>query len=200
MPLDERFGMALQSRDPVQQLRSLALGLSSQGYDKAAIIDKFEEVRQQLRQEEREADEDAVMDAMDCLAGWCSPHMTIPLDTQGTSDLSSSPLGANSMQASEPYDFSTLYEQYPSLIAQMDNRFNSHQFILELARQHQKEYIEALYHFRDTDAPFMNLHGVLSRHFNALPHLVKRVGDSSPAESQDIFGRKQGCALWEKVR
>lgn len=104
------------------------------------------------------------------------------------------------MHPDESHDFSALYDQYPSLIAQMGERFNSHQFILELARQHQKAYIEALYHFRNTDAPFMNLHGVLSRHFNALPGLVKRVGDSSASESRDIFGRHQGCALWEKVK
>ncbi len=64
----------------MNQLRSLALRLHSQGFDGAAIIEKFEGARRQLRLADREADEDAVMDAMDCLVGWCSPQMTLPLD------------------------------------------------------------------------------------------------------------------------
>jgi hypothetical protein len=31
-----------------------------------------------LRQAGREADEDMVMDVMDFLMGWCSPHMKLP--------------------------------------------------------------------------------------------------------------------------
>ena len=38
---------------------------ASQGYEREALLGKFEEVRQQLRREDREADEDAVMDVLD---------------------------------------------------------------------------------------------------------------------------------------
>jgi hypothetical protein len=34
--------------------------------------------RQQLRQAASEAEEDAAMDVMDFLVGWCSPHMKLP--------------------------------------------------------------------------------------------------------------------------
>ena len=43
------------------------------------------------------------------------------------------------------FDFSLLYDQYPAIISQMPSVFDSHQFILELARQNQAEYVEALY-------------------------------------------------------
>lgn len=77
MPLDPCFEDALRSAEPVPRLRSLALTLSSQGRDQAAILAAFEGARRQLRSEDREADEDAVMDVMDFLTGWCSPHMTL---------------------------------------------------------------------------------------------------------------------------
>jgi hypothetical protein len=55
----------------------LALQLSAQGVPTAAIIDRFEATRQQLRSVDREADEDAVMDVLDCLMGWCHPEMKL---------------------------------------------------------------------------------------------------------------------------
>jgi hypothetical protein len=78
MPVDESFERALHSGEPVRELRALALQLSSQGYDRTALVEKFEAVRQQLRLADREADEDAVMDVLDFLTGWCSPHMRLP--------------------------------------------------------------------------------------------------------------------------
>jgi len=42
------------------------------------------------------------------------------------------------------HDFSKLYAQYPHIISQMDQHFTSHEFILELSRQNQVAYIEAL--------------------------------------------------------
>ncbi len=74
---EELIEQALRSKEPVSELRSLAQRLLSQGQDQAAILALFERVRQRLRQESREADEDAVMDVMDFLTGWCSPHMKL---------------------------------------------------------------------------------------------------------------------------
>jgi hypothetical protein len=79
LPMDDLFEQALKSKEPLHELRSLASRLSSQGLDRAALIEKFEEVRQQLRKEDREADEEAVMDVLDFLTGWCSPHMKMPM-------------------------------------------------------------------------------------------------------------------------
>ena len=79
MPIDPCFEEALRSTEPIHQLRSLALNLSSQGQDRAAILAVFEDARRQLRSDDREADEDAVMDVMDFLTGWCSPHRTLNL-------------------------------------------------------------------------------------------------------------------------
>jgi hypothetical protein len=77
MSIDECFEQALRSPDPVGQLRSLALELFARGQDRAAVIERFQETRQQLRQLDREADEDSLMDALDCLVGWCRPAMRL---------------------------------------------------------------------------------------------------------------------------
>ena len=76
--IDERIEKALRSSAPVNELRSLALNLLATGQTREAVMDLFEIARQQSRQFDREADEDAVMDVMDFLVGWCSPHMKLP--------------------------------------------------------------------------------------------------------------------------
>lgn len=80
MTFDEALEQALRWPESVNELRSLALHLFSQGHEQAAVLEMFEKARQQLRQANRDADEDAVMDVMDFLAGWCSPHRKLPPD------------------------------------------------------------------------------------------------------------------------
>jgi hypothetical protein len=77
MNLDPVYEMALSSPAPVEALRALAMNRLAQGHDRSVIAASFEEARRQLRLADREADEDAMMDAMDCLIGWCSPHMVL---------------------------------------------------------------------------------------------------------------------------
>ncbi len=69
---------ALESTDAVGELRRLATERLATGTDKAAVLEAFEQLRRELRAANRERDEDAVMDAMDFLSGWCSPHMKLP--------------------------------------------------------------------------------------------------------------------------
>ena len=100
------------------------------------------------------------------------------------------------------HDFSALYEQYQTAIAQMPETFTSHQFILELARQNQTLYIEALYSYRlhvhrDAPAPFMMVHGILAQHLAAYPNLIEQIRKDAP--STDIFGQDNLCSEWRKV-
>ncbi len=78
MALDEAFETALRSEKPFQALRDLISNLSSKGLDAQSILAQFEAAREQLRHAGHEADEDMVMDAMDCLVGWCRPEMVLP--------------------------------------------------------------------------------------------------------------------------
>jgi hypothetical protein len=78
MTFDERVERALRTDDPVMRLRDIAAEMIEQGLPRADVIARFEAVRQRLREQDREADEDAVMDVMDILDGWCGPHIVIP--------------------------------------------------------------------------------------------------------------------------
>ena len=100
------------------------------------------------------------------------------------------------------YDFSILLDCYPETIRQMPAVFGSHQFILELARQNQAEYVQALYAYRDSlhdgkPAPFKAVHQILSTKLNDFPTLITRVRPNRP--STDIFGQSNTCAEWRKV-
>jgi hypothetical protein len=76
--IDERIEQALRSIAPVNELRNMAQHLLAKGNTREAVIELFEHARQHLRDTNREQDEDAVMDVMDILVGWCSPHMLLP--------------------------------------------------------------------------------------------------------------------------
>jgi len=82
MTIEKRFEQALGSLDPIDALRDLVSQMSREGHDKSAILEIFEQERQRLRSANREAEEDAVMDVMDFLVGWCSPHMHLLANEQ----------------------------------------------------------------------------------------------------------------------
>src|SRR5262245_3390139 len=84
--IDPAFEQALRSGEPVAGLRQLATEQLGQGLTREEVLARFEQVRQQLRSADREEDEDAVLDVMDFLVGWCSPHAKIdPPTGQGGS-------------------------------------------------------------------------------------------------------------------
>lgn len=98
------------------------------------------------------------------------------------------------------HNFSELHAQYPAVIAQMPATFTSHEFILLLAQQHQRLYVEALYDYRNSihrgePTPFRAVHGILSQHLGARHDLVTYLGQ---VPSVDIFGQSSNCAQWQK--
>ena len=100
------------------------------------------------------------------------------------------------------HDFTALFEKYPRIIRHMPNTFKSHQFILELARQEQMLYIEALYDYRDKRrsgkrTPFLIVHGLLAQQLGAYPLLIEKV---EVVNSKDIFGQPASSVKWRKVR
>ena len=77
MTFEEKLEAALRSPEPFLQLRALAADYLQQGESREAVLDRFERVQTPLRAAGREADEDVVLEVMDCLVGWCSPHMKL---------------------------------------------------------------------------------------------------------------------------
>lgn len=74
---DAELEAALKHAQPYQQLRALVLALKSQGQNQRQVYDVFEKFRAQLREADREADEDFVMETMNDIIGWCAPHQCL---------------------------------------------------------------------------------------------------------------------------
>jgi hypothetical protein len=83
MTLDSSIDQALRSPEPAHNLRLLVKELFSQGKPSAEVLALFEEARQALQEAGRQSDEEGVMDVMDCLVGWCSPHMKLEPEAVG---------------------------------------------------------------------------------------------------------------------
>jgi hypothetical protein len=77
MVIDARIEEALKGASAVAQLRALAIILQQEGQEQTLILDFFEKNRQSLREAGRETDEDSLIEVMDFLVGWCSPHMSL---------------------------------------------------------------------------------------------------------------------------
>jgi hypothetical protein len=91
--------------------------------------------------------------------------------------------------------FEELEQHYPDIIKRMGKRFNSHEFILELAYQHQGLYIKALAQYANNKAPFQVVHGQLAKALTKFDTLVYYIGDES---STNIFQRSSEAAVWGK--
>lgn len=86
---------------------------------------------------------------------------------------------------------------YEETIAAMPATFTAHQFILHLARNHQREYIQVLAAYAASDHPFKTVHGQLARRLLGYTSLIRKTGDDP--NSRDIFGQSESASVWEKV-
>lgn len=73
MTPNERLQAAIHETDRARALKAAVLELSAEGCDKGEIGAILERLLLDLRKRpsHREADEDAVLDVLDGLAGWC---------------------------------------------------------------------------------------------------------------------------------
>jgi hypothetical protein len=68
---------ALASTEPVARLREAVAKDLGAGTERDVVYRELDRLRLDLRASGREADEDAVMDVMDFLVGWCSPQQRL---------------------------------------------------------------------------------------------------------------------------
>jgi hypothetical protein len=92
--------------------------------------------------------------------------------------------------------FKTLEAVYERVIALMPNKFDTHEFILKLAQEHQQLYAKALIEHADNEKPFQIVHSQIALRLLKFPNLVTRVGDHI---SKDIFLQENIATQWQKV-
>jgi hypothetical protein len=69
---------ALAREQPVQALRDLVRHeLHDRHADRSVVLNELESLRGDLRSAGRADDEDVVLEVMDFVAGWCSPHVRL---------------------------------------------------------------------------------------------------------------------------
>lgn len=68
---------ALRDAHPVEALREVAERLLRTGISRGDLTRRLEQLRVELRDTDRSDDEDVVLDVLDFVAGWSSPHMKI---------------------------------------------------------------------------------------------------------------------------
>ena len=59
------------------QLRNAVCRLLAQGQEREAIVKELERFRDNLRDKGREQEEDLVLEVLDYVTGWSSPHMNL---------------------------------------------------------------------------------------------------------------------------
>jgi hypothetical protein len=80
MKFEQDFREALTSEQAFITLHGIIRKLLAEGYTKETLYKELEGFRNTLLEEKsgkESAEEDTVMDVMDCLVGWCAPHMKL---------------------------------------------------------------------------------------------------------------------------
>jgi hypothetical protein len=71
------FREALDSSEPMLRIRDLVRSELEHGVSRAEVLGQLESLRIELRGVGREDAEDVVLDVMDFVSGWSSPHMQL---------------------------------------------------------------------------------------------------------------------------
>ena len=100
--------------------------------------------------------------------------------------------------ANDPIEIDALAKHFEDVIKQMDIRFTSHEFLLRLAHDHQREYVAGLAAYAEGGSPFRDLHHALVRRLKKLEgKLITLRKENYP--SRDIFGSPSHSGLWRKL-
>ena len=71
------FREALHTAGPVTRMRALVRDELENGVPRREVLGQLESLRLELRGSDQAAEEDAVLDVMDFVSGWSSPHMKL---------------------------------------------------------------------------------------------------------------------------
>jgi len=77
LEIDAQFDAALHSPQPLMQLWTMVVALLDQDWTREGLPAQLESFRVTLSVVGRDNDEDAVLEAMDFLVGWCRPHLKV---------------------------------------------------------------------------------------------------------------------------
>jgi hypothetical protein len=77
MSITDEFNAALASGEGLNGLRAAAEHELQSRTPRERVISQLEALRRDLRAVGREADDDVVLEVLDFVTGWCSPHVRL---------------------------------------------------------------------------------------------------------------------------
>jgi hypothetical protein len=86
---------------------------------------------------------------------------------------------------------------FETVIAHLDDRFDSHDFIFEMMRRFPREYTNSLYECRRSKDPIQTLHAKIGRKLLEFGDLIRKAERSS---SRNVRGLPSGNQHWEKIK
>lgn len=91
-----------------------------------------------------------------------------------------------------------LFQNIPPVIETMGKaEFDSHEFMIKLARDYQSLYVQALNEM-ESDTPFQQLHAQIGKQLSRLASL-EEIKKNPQHRSKDIFQNESECALWRRL-
>ncbi|MGD1104890.1 MAG: hypothetical protein ABSA59_22825 [Terriglobia bacterium] len=102
-----------------------------------------------------------------------------------------------------PDIFAKLVKEISHAIDRMGTDFDTHELILELARENQPAYIRALNESVESGsaAPFKVVHAAIGRSLKRHSHEfgIQEIETGKNHSSPDIFGESCSCSKWKKT-
>ena len=77
MMFPSELNKALQAENVLGALYETAVSMKNGGVSKENTYAQFEALRAKHSQDKDETIYNAILDVMDCIVGWCSPHLKI---------------------------------------------------------------------------------------------------------------------------
>lgn len=99
---------------------------------------------------------------------------------------------------SDALEIEALERHFEDVIKSMDIRFTTHDFLLRLAHDHQREYVAGLAACAEGGNPFKDLHHALAKRLKTLEGKLVTLRKAS-YPSRDIFGTPSHSGLWKKL-
>ena len=93
-------------------------------------------------------------------------------------------------------EFKSLEAVYEKVIGLMPARFDSHEFVLKLAHEHQQLYAQALIEYAESEKPFQVVNAQIAMRLLKFPNLVTRIGEHI---STDMFLKETTATVWQKI-
>lgn len=85
---------------------------------------------------------------------------------------------------------------FETIIAHLEDRFDSHDFIFEMMRRFPREYTTSLYECRRSKDPIQTLHAKIGRKLLEFGDLIRKAERTS---SRNVRGLPSGNQHWEKI-